>query len=168
MTWLVTGGAGYIGAHVGRAFRAAGEQVVVIDSLSSGHASFVPAEVPFVRGTLLDGDLVRHTLRDHDVTGVVHLAGFKYAGVSVSTPLLTYQQNVTGTATLLELAPAAPVLVAREMTYDQAGRPFDLGAITYRGDRYRFQVRSRDHLVDMIQEQIGEPPTGHSRPDGDD
>ncbi|SDU84035.1 UDP-galactose 4-epimerase [Microlunatus sagamiharensis] len=102
MAWLVTGGAGYIGSHVVRAFREAGEEVVVIDSLSSGHAGFVPDDVPFVRGTILDGDLVRHTLRDHAVSGVVHLAGFKYAGVSVSRPLLTYQQNVTGTATLLE------------------------------------------------------------------
>jgi UDP-glucose 4-epimerase len=109
MTWLVTGGAGYIGSHVVRAFREAGEAVVVIDSLTSGHAEFVPDDVPFVRGTLLDGDLVRHTLAEHDVSGVVHLAGFKYAGVSVSRPLLTYQQNVTGTATLLEQMAAAGV-----------------------------------------------------------
>jgi UDP-glucose 4-epimerase len=102
MSWLVTGGAGYIGSHVVRAFRQAGTPVVVLDSLTSGHAEFVPADVPFVIGSVLDGDLVRHTLVEHDVTGVVHLAGFKYAGVSVSKPLLTYQQNVTGTVTLLE------------------------------------------------------------------
>ncbi len=102
MSWLVTGGAGYIGSHVVRAFGQAGQAVVVIDSLTSGHPSFVPADVAFVRGTLLDGDLVRHTLVEHDVTGVVHLAGFKYAGVSVRKPLLTYQQNVTATAVLLE------------------------------------------------------------------
>ena len=102
MTWLVTGGAGYIGSHVVRAFREAGTEVVVIDSLTSGHAEFVPADVSFVRGSVLDGDLVRHALVEHAVTGVVHLAGFKYAGVSVTKPLLTYQQNVTGTATLLE------------------------------------------------------------------
>lgn len=102
MTWLVTGGAGYIGAHVVRAFLAAGTPVVVLDSLVSGHAGFVPDEVPFVRASVLDGDAVRHALRDHSVEGVVHLAGFKYAGVSVAQPLLTYQQNVTGTATLLE------------------------------------------------------------------
>ena len=102
MAWLVTGGAGYIGSHVVRAFREAGRDVVVIDSLVSGHEGFVPADVPFVRGTILDGDLVRHALVEHDVTGVVHLAGFKYAGVSVTRPLLTYQQNVTGTVVLLE------------------------------------------------------------------
>jgi len=109
MSWLITGGAGYIGAHVVRAFRAAGEAVAVIDSLASGRAEFVPADVPFVRGTILDGDLVRHALVDHEVTGVVHLAGFKYAGVSVQKPLLTYQQNVTGTAVLLEQMQAAGV-----------------------------------------------------------
>ena len=109
MAWLVTGGAGYIGSHVVRAFREAGTAVVVIDSLTSGHPQFVPADVPFVRGSILDGDLVRHTLVEHEITGVVHLAGFKYAGVSVSKPLLTYQQNVTGTATLLEQMQSAGV-----------------------------------------------------------
>jgi len=109
MSWLITGGAGYIGSHVVRAFRSAGQSVVVIDSLTSGRPEFVPADVPFVRGTIVDGDLVRHALVDHEVTGVVHLAGFKYAGVSVQQPLLTYQQNVTGTAVLLEQMQAAGV-----------------------------------------------------------
>jgi len=101
MTWLVTGGAGYIGSHVVRAFAAAGIGSVVLDDLSSGHAEFVPREVPFVRGTILDGELVATTIRDHDVRGVVHVAGFKYAGVSVQRPLHTYRENVTGTAVLL-------------------------------------------------------------------
>lgn len=101
MTWLVTGGAGYIGAHVVRALLAAGKSTVVLDDLSSGHESFLPPEVPFVRGSILDGGLVLDTLGSHDVTGVIHVAGFKYAGVSVQRPLHTYAQNVTGTATLL-------------------------------------------------------------------
>jgi len=101
MTWLVTGGAGYIGAHVARAFSEQGIDAVVLDDLSSGHAEFVPNKVPFVEGTILDGELVRRTLREHQVTGVVHLAGFKYAGVSVERPLHTFDQNVTGTVTLL-------------------------------------------------------------------
>ncbi len=49
MSWLVTGGAGYIGAHVVRALSAAGLSPVVLDDLSSGHAEFVPEGVPFVR-----------------------------------------------------------------------------------------------------------------------
>jgi UDP-glucose 4-epimerase len=102
MTWLVTGGAGYIGSHVVRAFRAAGTPVVVLDSLVSGHRSFVPPDVPLVVADVVQADVVGSTLAQYEVEGVVHLAGFKYAGVSVTKPLLTYTQNVTGTVTLLE------------------------------------------------------------------
>lgn len=109
MTWLVTGGAGYIGAHIVRAFRAAGIDPVVIDDLSSGHASFVPEGVPFVHASILDRGAVDGALRDHGVEGVVHLAGFKYAGVSVQRPLHTYAQNVEGTRVLLAAMQAADV-----------------------------------------------------------
>jgi UDP-glucose 4-epimerase len=109
MSWLVTGGAGYIGAHIVRALAAAGLAPVVIDDLSSGHADFVPAGVPFIHGTILDRDLVIQTLRAHDVRGVIHVAGFKYAGVSVRRPLHTYTQNVDGTRIVLEAMAAADV-----------------------------------------------------------
>lgn len=109
MTWMVTGGAGYIGSHVVRAFQEVGISVVVLDDLSSGHAEFVPPGVPFVRGSILDTALVTDALREHRVTGVVHLAGFKYAGVSVQRPLHTYEQNVTGTAHLLAAMAEAEV-----------------------------------------------------------
>ncbi|MGA1835595.1 UDP-glucose 4-epimerase GalE [Herbiconiux sp. 11R-BC] len=102
MTWLVTGGAGYIGSHVVAALGEAGMPCVVLDDLSSGHESFVPASVPFVRGSILDAALVKQTLAEHEVTGVIHIAGFKYAGVSVQRPLHTYEQNVTGMAVLLQ------------------------------------------------------------------
>jgi UDP-glucose 4-epimerase len=101
MTWLVTGGAGYIGAHVVKAFHDEGLPVAVIDSLASGHDSFVPGDVPFIRASILERDVVRDALVEHNVVGVVHLAGFKYAGVSVQKPLLTYEQNVAGTVALL-------------------------------------------------------------------
>jgi UDP-glucose 4-epimerase len=101
MSWLVTGGAGYIGAHIVRALASAGLAPVVIDDLSSGHEEFVPDRVPFVRGTILDRPLVERTLRQHDVTGVIHVAGFKYAGVSVQRPLHTYEQNVEATRIVL-------------------------------------------------------------------
>lgn len=102
MSWLVTGGAGYIGAHVVRALAEAGIDPVVIDDLSSGHAGFVPDGVPFVRGTILDHDLLVETMRTHGVTGVIHVAGFKYAGVSVTRPLHTYEQNVDATRIVLQ------------------------------------------------------------------
>jgi UDP-glucose 4-epimerase len=101
MTWLVTGGAGYIGAHVVRALQEAGLTPLVIDDLSSGHEQFVPRDVTLVRGSILDGGLLVDAMAKHEVTGVIHVAGFKYAGVSVKRPLHTYEQNVTGTAVLL-------------------------------------------------------------------
>lgn len=109
MTWLVTGGAGYIGAHIVRALAEAGIPPVVIDDLSSGHASFVPAGVPFVQGSILDFALVAQTLREHAVEGVIHVAGYKYAGVSVRRPLHTYAQNVEGTRIVLEAMAEAGV-----------------------------------------------------------
>jgi UDP-glucose 4-epimerase len=109
MSWLVTGGAGYIGSHVVRAFEDVDLEAVVIDDLSSGHRDFVGPATPFVEGTILDTDLVARTCKEHAVEGVVHLAGFKYAGVSVQRPLHTYTQNVTGTVSLLEAMEQAGV-----------------------------------------------------------
>ena len=104
MTWLVTGGAGYIGAHVARCLLESGRDVVVLDDLSSGHREFVPGKARFVEGSLVDAAVVDRALVDEQgapVAGVVHLAGFKYAGVSVERPLHTYEQNVTGMQVLL-------------------------------------------------------------------
>jgi UDP-glucose 4-epimerase len=101
MSTLVTGGAGYIGAHIVRSLRRAGLDVIVVDNLSSGHRSFVPEDVEFVEGSTLDTALLTEAMHDYSVAGVVHLAGFKYAGISVQRPLHTYDQNVTGTASVL-------------------------------------------------------------------
>ena len=109
MSWLVTGGAGYIGSHVVQALRQAGLTPVVVDDLSSGIRRFVPEDVAFVEASILDRAAVEGALREHAVEGVIHLAGFKYAGVSVSRPLHTYATNVTGTATLLDAMLAAGV-----------------------------------------------------------
>jgi UDP-glucose 4-epimerase len=106
---LVTGGAGYIGSHVVRAFREQGIDVVVIDDLSSGHRAFVDDSVPFVEGSVLDAQLLRETFAKHTISGVVHVAGYKYAGVSVTRPLHTYEQNVTATQTLLAVMAEAGV-----------------------------------------------------------
>jgi len=102
MSIMVTGGAGYIGSHVVRSFGQAGLQCVVVDDLSSGHQAFVPDSVPLLDHSILETDRVAKAMVEHEVEAVVHLAGFKYAGVSVERPLHTYEQNVQGTVSLLE------------------------------------------------------------------
>ncbi|WP_427919460.1 UDP-glucose 4-epimerase GalE [Streptomyces sp. cg40] len=104
MTWLITGGAGFIGFHVVRAMVAAGERVAVYDDLSTGDPARVPDDVPFVKGTVLDPGLLRTTLSELSVTGVVHLAAKKQVGESVERPLHYYRENVQGLQTLLQAA----------------------------------------------------------------
>lgn len=109
MTWLITGGAGYIGAHVVRAMTAAGERVVVLDDLSTGQVARVTDTVPVVRGSVGDRSLLDGLLAEHAVGGVVHLAARKQVGESVAAPLTYYRENVAGLTTLLEAAAAAGV-----------------------------------------------------------
>ncbi len=100
MSWLVTGGAGYIGAHVVRAMVQDGQQVVALDDLSTGAADRVQG-APLVEGTVVDGDLVRRTIVEHGVTGVVHIAAKKQVGESVADPLRYWHENLTGLVNLL-------------------------------------------------------------------
>ncbi|MFI5532521.1 UDP-glucose 4-epimerase GalE [Kitasatospora sp. NPDC051853] len=104
MTWLITGGAGYIGGHVVRELVATGRRVVVLDDLSSGAASRLPEGVPLVVGSTLDRSALDAVIREHAVTGVVHIAAKKAVGESVEQPLRYYRENLTGLQTVLEAA----------------------------------------------------------------
>ena len=108
MTWLVTGGAGYIGAHIVSAMREGGQDVVVLDDLSSGDLGRIPG-THVVRGSVLDAERVARTLRDNDVRGVVHVAAKKQVEESVNRPLYYYRENVEGLRVLLEAATDAGV-----------------------------------------------------------
>src|SRR3954465_14223580 len=108
MTWLVAGGAGYIGAHVVAAMREAGEPVVVLDDLSSGDPTRIPG-VPLVEGSVLDQDLLPRTIRQEGIDGVVHIAAKKQVEESVRRPLLYYRENVEGLRCLLDAVTEAGV-----------------------------------------------------------
>ena len=100
MTWLVTGGAGYIGAHVVRAMVADGQRVVAFDDLSTGDPGRVEG-AELVVGSILDADRVGAALRAHAITGVVHIAAKKQVGESVADPLHYWEQNLAGLVSLL-------------------------------------------------------------------
>lgn len=107
MTWLVTGGAGYIGSHVVRAMIEDGQRVVILDDLSTGFEERVPEGVELVVGSVLDRPLLDKLFADHKVAGVVHIAAKKQVGESVERPLFYYQENVEGLRTLLDATVAA-------------------------------------------------------------
>ncbi|QGV80654.1 UDP-glucose 4-epimerase GalE [Streptomyces ficellus] len=109
MTWLITGGAGFIGSHVVKAMAEGGERIVVLDDLSTGRAERLPDGVPLEVGTVLDRDVVDRVLAEHAVTGIVHIAGKKQVAESVAKPLHYYRENVEGLRTLLEAAADAGV-----------------------------------------------------------
>jgi UDP-arabinose 4-epimerase len=97
---LVTGGAGYVGAHTCKALHRAGYTPVVFDNLSTGHESFVRWG-PLIPGDIRDADAVRHAISAHQVEAVLHFAASAYVGESVANPQKYYENNVAGSLSLL-------------------------------------------------------------------
>jgi len=113
---LVTGGAGYIGSHTCVELLGAGHDVVVLDNLSNARreslarvAELAGRSCPFVEGDVRDRAALDALFRDHRVDAVIHFAGLKAVGESVEKPLLYWDNNVSGSVTLLEAMSAAGV-----------------------------------------------------------
>ena len=107
---LVTGGAGYIGSHTCIALHQAGYDIVVYDNLSNSSreainrvSSLIDQPIEFIEGDIRDTELLRQVFTEHQFFGVIHFAGLKAVGESVAKPLLYYNNNVSGTITLLEV-----------------------------------------------------------------
>ena len=107
-TILVTGGAGYIGSHVGRQLGERGEKLVTLDNLSTGYRGAV-LHGEFVAGDTGDAELVTNLLKTHSVDTVMHFAAHISVPESVEKPLKYYRNNTANTRTLLECCIAAGV-----------------------------------------------------------
>ena len=105
---LVTGGAGYIGSHVVRQLGDAGEDVLILDNLSTGFRSAVTCGT-LVVGDTGDRELVRKLLAEHHVSAILHFAAHTIVPESVSDPLKYYGNNTCATRNLIECAVAARV-----------------------------------------------------------
>jgi UDP-glucose 4-epimerase len=105
---LVTGGAGYIGSHVGKILGAAGHRVVTLDNLSKGYAGAVTAG-PLVVGDTGDAALVAALMKEHAIDTVMHFAAWTIVPESVAQPLKYYLNNTCHARTLIECAVAAGV-----------------------------------------------------------
>ena len=101
MTILVTGGAGYIGAHTVRALQNAKRDIVVLDTLERGNKKAV-IDAKLIVGDIADQKLVAKICRKYKVTNVVHFAAYKAVGESMTHPMKYWQNNVSSTLKLLE------------------------------------------------------------------
>jgi UDP-glucose 4-epimerase len=100
-TSLVTGGAGFIGSHVADELLRLGHKVVVLDDLSGGFEDNVPSEATFVRGSILDHELIDRLFDRHNFTYVYHLAAYAAEGLSHFIKRFNYNNNLIGSVNLI-------------------------------------------------------------------
>ena len=110
MAILITGGAGYIGSHAAVEFLNAGFEIVILDNFINSHKQSIERvkeltgkDFPFYEMDLLNQEAVDQLFAKYDIEAVVHFAGLKAVGESVSIPLKYYDNNVTGTLRLCEV-----------------------------------------------------------------
>jgi UDP-glucose 4-epimerase len=101
---LVTGGAGFIGSHMALELLDAGEDVLVLDNLSTGFRWAVPADAKFVEGDVGDHNLVRRLLLRNKIDAIIHFAGSIVVPESVADPLAYYLNNTCKSRSLIACA----------------------------------------------------------------
>lgn len=103
MSILITGGAGYIGSHVAKAMSEKGEDIVIYDNLSTGHAEVSQKlNLPLVEGDIRDKKLLLETFRKYNVEGIIHFAASSLVAESCENPYKYYDNNLYGTMILLD------------------------------------------------------------------
>jgi UDP-glucose 4-epimerase len=103
MSILVLGGAGYIGSHTVYALKEAGEDVVIIDNLETGHIEAVHPEARFYQGDIRNREFLDSVFeQETGIQAVIHFAANSLVGESMVNPLKYYDNNLCGTKVLLE------------------------------------------------------------------
>ncbi|QGG46641.1 UDP-glucose 4-epimerase GalE [Heliorestis convoluta] len=102
MTTLITGGAGYIGSHTALALRDAGQDVVILDDISTGFHQLLPSGVPFIEGDIGDSTLLQEVFQSYGINSVMHFAARSLVGESMQEPGTYFLANTAKTATLLQ------------------------------------------------------------------
>lgn len=106
---LLTGGTGFIGSHTAVTLTEADFEVVLYDNLSNSKHSVLDrlqtitgVQLPFIEGDVRDTTRLERTLNDHNVDAVIHFAGLKAVGESIEKPIDYYENNITGTISLIK------------------------------------------------------------------
>jgi len=109
-TWLLTGGAGYIGTHIADEFIRAGKSVVIYDSLYQGLESRIVylrthhnVEIPFIKADIRDYNELENVIRAHKIDGIVHTAALKAVGESMEKSDEYFQVNLEATTELIAI-----------------------------------------------------------------
>ena len=104
MAVLVLGGAGYIGSHTVDRLVEQGQDVVVVDSLVTGHKAAVRPEAKFYQGDLADKPFMRKVFSENpEIDAVIHFAAFSLVAESMKDPLKYFDNNTAGMVKLLEV-----------------------------------------------------------------
>ncbi len=103
MAILVVGGAGYIGSHMVLELVRKNEEVIVIDSLITGHKAAVNDKAELFVGDIKDKNFLREVFANNDIQSVIDFAAFSLVGESVTEPLKYFENNIYGTICLLEV-----------------------------------------------------------------
>ncbi|MGH9395296.1 MAG: UDP-glucose 4-epimerase GalE [Terriglobia bacterium] len=104
MNILVTGGAGYVGSVCAGQLIKQRHQVVVYDNLSAGHRAAVPAGAMFVKGEIADSGRLRSAFKKFKIDAIMHFAAKALVDESIRNPAIFYQNNVSATLTMLDVA----------------------------------------------------------------
>ena len=102
MAVLICGGAGYIGSHNVRAFSQKGEEVIVIDSLETGHRASVPEGIKFYHADIRDAEALDRVFSENQIEAVIHFCAYSLVGESMEKPLKYFDNNIGGMISLLE------------------------------------------------------------------
>ena len=113
---LVTGGAGYIGSHTCIELLNAGHEVVVLDNLSNSSEealtrvkALTAKKLDFIEGDILDPQILDHIFQRHQIDAVIHFAGLKAVGESQQEPLKYFENNISGSISLVKAMERAQV-----------------------------------------------------------
>ncbi|MBS0615512.1 MAG: UDP-glucose 4-epimerase GalE [Verrucomicrobia bacterium] len=158
MKCLVTGGAGYIGSHVCKALKAAGHEPIVFDNLSNGRASAVKWG-PLVVGDILDDEALDAVFREHQLEGVIHLAGLIEVRASIQQPEQYYEVNIGGT---LELAKAMVRHGVRSLVFSSSAAVYGHPEMTpIREDHPKSPVSPYGHTKWMAEQILSDMARAH-------
>lgn len=108
-SWLVIGGAGYIGSHVARVFKKNQINVIVLDDLSLGVRKRVPKDINLIVQDCTKSDLLNKILIENNIIGIINMAALKQARESLRNPLMYYDSNISIMLGILKAIPKSPV-----------------------------------------------------------